>query len=94
MKQLPSLTGPYDLIFIDCNKEIYPDLLDPCIQRLRLMDILLADNVLWDGLVVEKGADTTADVLREFNQKLYSSSNLRTVILPFRDGLSISQKIS
>ncbi|OGF64701.1 MAG: hypothetical protein A2Y62_14670 [Candidatus Fischerbacteria bacterium RBG_13_37_8] len=92
MKKLPGLKGNYDLIFIDSDKEIYPDLIEPCVQRLRTGGILLADNVLWDGLVVEKGVDSIADIMREFNEKLYANPALQTVILPIRDGLAVSQK--
>jgi len=93
MKKLPELTGPYDIILIDTDKEIYPALLEPCVERLRTGGILLADNVLWDGLVVEEGLDTLADIMRDFNKRLYAHPALNSLILPFRDGVSISQKI-
>jgi predicted O-methyltransferase YrrM len=94
MKRLPQLKGPYDLIFIDTAKELYLDLLDPCVKRLRKGGVLMADNVLWSGLVAEEGQDEVADLMREFNQRLYEDQRLNPVILPFRDGVAVCQKIS
>ncbi len=92
MKRLPQLKGPYDLVFIDTAKELYLDLLDPCVKRLRKGGILMADNVLWSGLVAEEGRDEVADLMREFNSRLYGHPNLYPVILPFRDGVAVCQK--
>jgi predicted O-methyltransferase YrrM len=94
MKRLPRLRGPYDLIFIDTAKELYLDLLEPCVKRLRKGGILMADNVLWSGLVAEEGRDEIADLMREFNQRLYDHPKLYPVILPFRDGVAVCQKTS
>lgn len=93
MKRLPQLKGPYDLIFIDTAKELYLDLIDPCLKRLRKGGILMADNVLWSGLVAEEGLDEVADLMREFNRRLYNHPWLYPVILPFRDGVAVCQKV-
>ncbi len=94
MKRLPQLKGPYDLIFIDTAKELYLDLLEPCLKRLRTGGVLMADNVLWSGLVAQEGRDEVADLMREFNQRLYAHPQLHPVILPFRDGVAVCQKTS
>ena len=91
-KRLNRLKGPYDLIFIDTAEELYLPLLDPCVSRLRVGGILMADNVLWSGLVAEEGRDEVADLMREFNKRLYEHPHLSPVILPFRDGLAVCQK--
>ncbi len=91
-KRLKQLKGPYDLIFIDTAKELYLSLLDPCVKRLREGGILMADNVLWSGLVAEEGKDEVADMMREFNKRLYEHPHLFPVILPFRDGVAVCQK--
>ncbi len=92
MKSLPELKGPYDLIFIDTAKELYLPLLEPCVKRLRTGGVLMADNVLWSGLVAEEGRDEVADMMREFNRRLYAQPQLYPVIIPFRDGVAICQK--
>ncbi len=92
MKRLRQLKGPYDLIFIDTAKELYNPLLEPCVQRLKPGGLLLADNVLWSGLVTREGSDEVADIMREFNESLYTHPKLRPVILPFRDGVAVCQK--
>lgn len=89
---IPKLKGPYDLIFIDTAKELYLPLLEPCVKRLRTDGILMADNVLWSGLVAEEGRDEVTDMMREFNKRLYNHPQLHTVILPFRDGVAVCQK--
>ncbi len=91
-KRLKQLRGPYDLIFIDTAKELYLPLLDPCVRRLRAGGILMADNVLWSGLVAEGGLDEVADMMREFNKRLYEHPHLSPVILPFRDGVAVCLK--
>ncbi len=92
-KRLKQLKGPYDLIFVDTAKELYLPLLDPCVKRLRAGGILMADNVLWSGLVAEEGQDEVADMMREFNKRLYEHPGLYPVILPFRDGVAVCRKI-
>lgn len=94
MRRLPQLKGPYDLIFIDTAKELYNPLLNPCIERLKVGGILLADNVLWGGLVSEAGGDEVAEMMREFNRRLYDDPRLYSVILPFRDGVAVCQRVS
>lgn len=93
-KRINQLKGPYDLIFIDTAKELYLPLLDPCIRRLSAGGILMADNVLWSGLVAEEGRDEVADMMREFNKRLYEHPQLSPVIIPFRDGVAVCQKTS
>lgn len=94
MKNLSELHGPFDLIFIDTAKDLYLRLLDLSIKKLRQGGIIMADNVLWSGLVAEEAVDEVADLMREFNKRLYSNPQLRPVILPFRDGIAIAEKTS
>ncbi len=93
MKHLHKLKGPYDLVFIDTAKELYGELLDPCIERLKVGGILMADNILWSGLVAEEGLDEVADMMREFNRRLYNDPRLMPVLLPFRDGVAVCQRV-
>jgi caffeoyl-CoA O-methyltransferase len=89
---LAVLTQEIDLVYIDCVKEHYPAYLDLVLPKLALGGVLLADNVLWKGLVA--AADVPAaevgrvQALRTFNHVIVSDSRLRGVILPLGDGLA------
>ena len=92
---LPMLKDKYDLIFLDADKRNYLKYLNFIIPLLRKKGVLISDNVLWSGKVVE--ADDNEDletlVLKKFNQKLSNHKNLETVLLPIRDGISVSIKV-
>jgi caffeoyl-CoA O-methyltransferase len=92
---IPELIGQFELVFIDadkCNYSLYYDLV---IDRIPSGGIILSDNVLWSGKVVEpvnpKDSDTIA--LLEFNRKLHHDPRIEVVVLPIRDGLSLARKI-
>ncbi|MCP9237883.1 O-methyltransferase [Lewinella sp. JB7] len=90
--QLQNLTGPYDLIFLDADKQSYPDYFDVLAERLRPGGLLLADNVLWDGKVGRNAPDRDAAALREYNRRVRDDDRFTTVVLPLRDGLSVARK--
>ena len=85
----------YDLIFLDADKRNYLKYLNFIIPLLRKKGVLISDNVLWSGKVVEadNNEDLETQVLKKFNQKLSNHKNLETVLLPIRDGISVSMKI-
>ena len=92
LRALPA--GPqFDLAFLDADKERYPDYFAELVPRLRPGALLLADNVLWSGAVVDDadGRESTAG-LRRFNQLAVDDDRLETVLLPAFDGLSISRR--
>ena len=91
---LPTLSGPYDLIFLDGDKRGYPGYLPLLLEKLRIGGLLLADNVLWDGRVGTKTRDRDARALREYNKLVYQNRQLENVIIPLRDGLSIARRIA
>lgn len=90
--ELDALTGPIDLVYIDCVKEHYPRYLELAVPKLSDGGVLIADNVLWRGLVAagEAPAHEAARVagLRAFNHALLTDSRLRGVVLPLGDGLA------
>lgn len=92
---IPKLTMSFDLVFIDADKTNYSNYLDIVIPKLKSGSVILSDNVLWSGKVVEKIAkddlDTAAIV--QYNKLLINHPKLETVLLPIRDGLSISRVI-
>jgi len=95
LELIPQLNKTYDLIFIDADKKNYLNYLELVLPKLRSGGLLLSDNVLWSGKVLEETQKKDEDtrVLKEFNKLLSSHTELETVLLPLRDGLTISRKI-
>lgn len=92
---IPKLKDKYDLIFLDADKKNYLNYLDLLIPLLRKKGLLVSDNVLWNGKVINRNdnKDLETEVLKKFNQQLSNHKNLETVLLPIRDGISLSVKI-
>jgi predicted O-methyltransferase YrrM len=88
------LNYTFDLVFIDADKSNYSLYYDMVIDRVNEGGIIITDNVLWSGKVVEpvnpKDSDTIA--LLEFNRKLLHDPRIEVVLLPIRDGLSLARK--
>lgn len=93
---LPNLDMKFDLIFMDADKPNYPAYFNLIIDKLNPGGILLTDNVLWSGKVVEplKMDDESTRALLEYNTLVATDSRLETVMLPIRDGLSLSRRKS
>ena len=91
---LPKLKDKYDLIFLDADKKNYLKYLNLIIPLLRKKGVLVSDNVLWSGKVINANdnKDLETKVLKEFNHQLSNHKNLETVLLPIRDGISLSMK--
>lgn len=90
---IPQIEGDFDLVFIDAGKMDYARHYDLVIDRLRPGGLLLADNVLWSGKIVDRlHDDPDAQILHAFNQKVQADERVDNLILPIRDGLSIARK--
>ncbi len=91
---IPKLNKTFDLIFIDADKDNYPAYFKIIIDKLNVGGIILSDNVLWSGKVIEtlKTDDTSTKALLEYNTLLKEDKRVETVVLPIRDGLTISRK--
>lgn len=91
---IPELDLNFDLIFIDADKPNYPRYLELVIKKLNPGGIILSDNVLWSGKVVQEVQkdDESTLALLEYNEQLARHPQLETVLLPIRDGLTISRK--
>lgn len=94
---LPTLTGPYDVVFIDAAKGKYPIFLSEALRMLASHGIIVADNVLYKGYVMsdynKHKQRTAVRGLREFLKELTENENLTTEILEVGDGLAISKKM-
>ncbi|HET8855775.1 MAG TPA: O-methyltransferase, partial [Salinimicrobium sp.] len=91
---IPQLDLEFDLVFIDADKENYPLYFNLIIDKLKPGGLLISDNVLWSGKVTEtlKKDDEATKALLEYNKILAEDDRLETVMLPVRDGLTISRK--
>ena len=95
---LAKVSGPFDLIFQDSDKQLYVPMLDRLVDLLRPRGLLVTDNVLWDGEVVpgfvaepkRDPEDTRA--IAEYNDRLNAHPRLMTATVPLRDGVAISVK--
>lgn len=90
---IPSLNKKYDLVFIDADKDNYLNYWEMILPVMNKGGIILSDNVLWSGKVLEKPdpRDLSTNVLLEYNKKLKEDSRVETVLLPIRDGLTVSR---
>ena len=85
--------GTFDIVFCDIDKEGYPEAFRKAVPRIRKGGLLLADNVLWHGRVVEPPQDAATHGILEFNRLIYSSPDLFPTILPVRDGFAVCEKL-
>ena len=91
---LMDLDENFDLIFIDADKENYIKYFEIVSKKLNPNGIIISDNVLWSGKVVEESdGDQETNTLKKFNSLLSKDERFETIILPLRDGLSISRLI-
>lgn len=91
---VPKLNLSFDLVFIDADKTNYVNYFNIIFDKLTPGGIILSDNVLWSGKVIEdlKPDDLDTKALIEYNTLLKEDSRIETVLLPIRDGLTISRK--
>ena len=90
---IPAIEGTFDFVFIDADKEQYPLYFDLIVDRVRSGGLIIADNVLWSGKVLEPATDEATESLQSFNKKVAKDSRVETVILAVRDGLTLLRKI-
>jgi caffeoyl-CoA O-methyltransferase len=90
---IPSLDFKFDLVFIDADKENYIHYFDLILPKMNKGGIILSDNVLWSGKVLEElqPNDISTKVLLEYNLLLKNDPRVETVLLPIRDGLTVSR---
>lgn len=91
---IPDLDTTFDLVFIDADKPNYSNYFHLIIDKLNSGGIILSDNVLWHGKVVEElnEKDTSTKAVLDYNTLLKEDKRIETVVLPIRDGLTISRK--
>lgn len=92
---IPTLDMTFDLVFIDADKENYLNYHELIVPKMNKGGIILSDNVLWSGKVTEPvhPKDTSTKVLIDYNLALKNDPRIETIILPIRDGLSVSRVV-
>jgi len=90
---IPSIKGNYDLVFIDADKNNYANYFNLIIDKMNKGGIIISDNVLWYGKVLEKPdpKDEDTKALIAYNELLKKDERLESVMLPIRDGLTLSR---
>jgi caffeoyl-CoA O-methyltransferase len=90
---IPTLELKFDLVFIDADKENYLNYFELILPKMNKGGIILSDNVLWSGKVLEplQKNDSSTKVLLEYNKLLKNDPRIETVLLPIRDGLTVSR---
>ena len=90
---IPNLDMQFDLVFIDADKENYINYFEMIVPKMNKGGIILSDNVLWSGKVLEplQKNDLSTKILLEYNQLLKNDPRVETVLLPIRDGLTVSR---
>jgi predicted O-methyltransferase YrrM len=92
LEVLPTLKEEYDLVFLDSDKDVYPDAFKLSVPKLRKGGLFVADNALWGGEVAKGGKDRDTQSMIKFNKLVFESNGLSSVILPLRDGVLVSVK--
>ena len=95
IKIIKKLNLDFDLVFIDADKENYPLYFDLIIEKVKPGGVIIADNILWSGKILEKveEEDYATKSIIEFNDKVNNDERVEVIILPIRDGLSLIRKI-
>lgn len=93
---IPTLNLNFDLVFIDADKVNYGLYYDLIFEKLNPNALIIADNVLWSGKIIDKNikpSDEDTHALLAFNKKIQDDSRVENILLPLRDGLMVSRKI-
>ena len=92
---IPNLNTKFDLVFIDADKENYISYFNMIVPMMEKGGIILSDNVLWSGKVLEplNPKDKSTKELLEYNKLLKEDPRVETVLLPIRDGLTVSRVV-
>jgi caffeoyl-CoA O-methyltransferase len=92
--EIPTIEGPIDMVFIDADKRNYALYFDLVIDKMRPGGLILVDNVLWSGKIIEEAAkDKSTQALRDFNTKVANDPRVEPLLLPIRDGLFLLRVI-
>jgi caffeoyl-CoA O-methyltransferase len=89
IEELDRLDGPFDLVFIDADKDSYVDYYENVLPKLSDRGFIVADNVLWSGRVVEDGGDESTQAIKRFNDHVAADERVECLMLTVRDGMTL-----
>ena len=92
LETIQTLEGPFDLVFIDADKPNYRAYYEAVLPLLAEDGVIIADNVLWSGRVLEDDGDESTRAIKEFNEYVCADSRVVSVMLTVRDGMTLIQK--
>ncbi|MBX2972016.1 MAG: O-methyltransferase [Flavobacteriales bacterium] len=94
LEVIPRIEGRFDLVFIDADKSNYTRYFDLVVDRMAPGGLIIADNVLWSGKVLEPDASHDADTrnLIAYAERVNTDPRVESVLLPLRDGLLVSRR--
>jgi caffeoyl-CoA O-methyltransferase len=89
IEELDQLDGPFDLVFIDADKESYVDYYENMLPKLSDRGFIVADNVLWSGRVIEDDGDESTQAIKRFNDHVAADDRVESLMLTVRDGMTL-----
>ncbi len=92
LETIAGLDGPFDFVFIDADKESYVDYYEAVLPKLADDGLIVADNVLWSGRVVEPEPDETTRTIMAFNAHVRRDDRVVAVMLTVRDGMTLIRR--
>jgi caffeoyl-CoA O-methyltransferase len=92
IEELQTLDGPFDLVFIDADKESYVDYYENVLPKLSERGFIVADNVLWSGRVLEETGDESTEAIKRFNAHVAADERVECLMLTVRDGLTLIRR--
>jgi caffeoyl-CoA O-methyltransferase len=92
LETIESIPGPIDLVFIDADKESYIAYWDACVPKLRRGGLVIVDNVLWSGRVLDP-KDANEVAIARFNEHITTDQRVELVMLPVRDGMTLAVRL-
>ena len=92
LETIRGLEGPFDLVFVDADKESYLDYYETTLPLIVPNGLLVADNVLWSGRVVDPDPDERTRTIRAFNDHVRNDPRVAAVVLTVRDGMTLVRK--
>ncbi len=92
LETIATLEGPFDLVFIDADKPNYKAYYEAVLPLLAENGLVIADNVLWSGRVVEADDDDSTRAIKDFNEHVRNDERVTSVMLSVRDGMTLVQK--
>lgn len=84
---------PNDVVFIDIDKEGYPEAWELARKRVRVGGLVVTDNTLWHGKVLRKGRDAATKAVKEYNRLAFTDDAFLSTLMPVRDGVAVSLRL-